>query len=111
MVPAAAVRTAGSADIADDAVVSTSIHAGGALRVGRRARVQAALSAAGDVDVGQDARLEGSLQVGGRLRWSAGASAAAVETTGTLVTGAGDVRASSVLARGGIHSVRPEGSA
>lgn len=98
----AAVTTPGDLVLADHAVLTVGVAAGGTLRIGRGAQLHASGSAV-TIEVGEGARVRGHLECHAQLLWSRSAAAGSVRCAGPLVLD-GERLAASIVATTGIAS-------
>lgn len=102
--PEATLVSSGDLLIGPGTTVRESIWSQGKLTVGAGAVIENTVTAKTGAEIGENARIDGQLHVTGRLRWGRGASATSAKVDGALVTADGGVRATSLIAPGGIHA-------
>lgn len=99
----ALLHIAGDLTVAPEAHVHESIQVDGSLRIGRGARLDEAITCQRDVEVADEVHLRSSLDTSGSLRWGRSAEAARVSCRGAFVLDDGVARATSLVARRGVH--------
>lgn len=99
----AGLHVTGDLAVATGAHVHESLRVDGKLHLGRGARVQEAVSVAGDVEVGDDVHVGAALETDGAIRWGRNAEASRVACRGAFILEDGVARATSLIARRGVH--------